>query len=74
MSLASPMEQWDAVAQFGFVLSLLALGAFVWFVIGSVRASRKITKLSGKPKCRRCGYSLIGNTSGTCPECGTPVG
>jgi hypothetical protein len=23
--------------------------------------------------CRRCGYSLAGNASGTCPECGTPV-
>jgi len=21
-------------------------------------------------ECRRCGYSLIGNTSGVCPECG----
>jgi hypothetical protein len=23
--------------------------------------------------CRRCGYNLTGNTSGVCPECGTPV-
>ncbi len=23
--------------------------------------------------CEQCGYDLIGNTSGTCPECGTPV-
>lgn len=23
--------------------------------------------------CRRCGYNLTGNTSGTCPECGTTV-
>ena len=23
--------------------------------------------------CRRCGYSLTGNVSGICPECGTPV-
>jgi hypothetical protein len=23
--------------------------------------------------CRSCGYSLTGNTSGVCPECGTPV-
>ena len=22
-------------------------------------------------ECRTCGYSLIGNTSGVCPECGT---
>jgi len=24
--------------------------------------------------CRSCGYDLRGNTSGTCPECGTPTG
>jgi hypothetical protein len=23
--------------------------------------------------CQSCGYNLTGNTSGTCPECGTPV-
>jgi len=22
-------------------------------------------------KCAKCGYSLVGNTSGSCPECGT---
>lgn len=25
------------------------------------------------PLCPQCGYSLRGNVSGTCPECGTPV-
>lgn len=24
-------------------------------------------------RCIQCGYSLIGNTSGRCPECGTPL-
>lgn len=24
--------------------------------------------------CKRCGYSLIGNISGVCPECGTKMG
>jgi hypothetical protein len=24
-------------------------------------------------RCLRCGYSLIGNTSGVCPECGRPA-
>ena len=23
--------------------------------------------------CRHCGYSLVGNTSGVCPECGKPT-
>ncbi len=26
------------------------------------------------PACPQCGYSLRGNVSGTCPECGRPVG
>lgn len=24
-------------------------------------------------ECRRCRYDLTGNTSGVCPECGTPI-
>ena len=27
----------------------------------------------GEPTCLRCGYCLVGNTSGVCPECGTSV-
>jgi len=23
--------------------------------------------------CQRCSYNLTGNTSGVCPECGTPI-
>ena len=34
---------------------------------------RMLTEL-GKPICTRCGYDLAGNTSGICPECGTPEG
>ncbi len=26
-----------------------------------------------KGYCRKCGYNLRGNTSGVCPECGTPL-
>src|SRR4051794_14225131 len=24
------------------------------------------------PRCPKCGYALVGNQSGTCPECGRP--
>lgn len=30
-------------------------------------------ELEALQKCHRCGYNLAGNTTGTCPECGTPV-
>ncbi|HPF40342.1 MAG TPA: hypothetical protein P5081_07810 [Phycisphaerae bacterium] len=29
--------------------------------------------IAQKSDCERCGYNLYGNTSGVCPECGTPV-
>ncbi|HXE51970.1 MAG TPA: hypothetical protein VN541_03100 [Tepidisphaeraceae bacterium] len=29
--------------------------------------------LIARHRCARCGYDLTGNTSGVCPECGTPV-
>jgi hypothetical protein len=29
--------------------------------------------LSDELQCLHCGYNLTGNTSGVCPECGTPV-
>ena len=52
---------WVAVA----VLAALPLyGAYCLVRFGRGR-------LSGG--CVRCGYSLTGNTSGVCPECGTPV-
>jgi hypothetical protein len=39
-------------------------------VLLTVRKSRR----SRRGLCRRCSYSLLtGNTSGVCPECGTPV-
>ncbi|MEW6252552.1 MAG: hypothetical protein AB1716_18090 [Planctomycetota bacterium] len=25
-------------------------------------------------RCHGCGYSLVGNVSGVCPECGRPTG
>ena len=30
-------------------------------------------ELRGRRCCARCGYDLTGNTSGVCPECGTPA-
>lgn len=31
-----------------------------------------LLRLLGPYRCRRCGYNLIGNVSGRCPECGEP--
>ncbi len=48
--------------------------AFVGGVIGHfVWRSHRLREESQLPRCRNCGYCLIGNTSGVCPECGLPL-
>ena len=34
----------------------------------------QLVRALGTNLCRHCGYSLIGNTTGICPECGTAEG
>ena len=33
----------------------------------------QVVRHLGTYRCRQCGYNLIGNVSGRCPECGTPT-
>jgi hypothetical protein len=50
----------------------LLLGIFAilpWYRTNAYRRE----KLKPMPGCRSCGYNLTGNTSGVCPECGTPT-
>lgn len=55
---------------------LLALAAALlpirWIVLYRGRWRREARLRAGG--CPVCGYSLTGNTSGTCPECGTMIG
>ena len=39
----------------------------------SISLLRRRSRRNLTASCRSCGYSLTGNTSGVCPECGTPV-
>ncbi len=48
------------------------------FVIGlptavSFYRARRSKSLGQRGVCERCGYDLTGNSSGVCPECGTPI-
>jgi hypothetical protein len=47
----------------------------IFFIVPAVLFVRSIFALHGgkHSRCLVCGYNLTGNTSGTCPECGTPV-
>jgi len=48
------------------LIGIAAIGAVpILLRIGSRRKRASI--------CRRCSYNLTGNTSGTCPECGTRI-
>jgi hypothetical protein len=56
-------------------VAILWVGALVR---GVLRAREGVRLLRGHRRLRRgccpaCGYDLTGNTSGTCPECGTAV-
>jgi hypothetical protein len=42
-----------------------------WF---SGHLAERSEKLKPTGLCRKCGYSLTGNISGVCPECGEKVG
>jgi hypothetical protein len=50
------------------VSALLGVLPFCWFV----RWQRHRTRIA-RNLCAICSYSLTGNTSGVCPECGTPI-
>src|SRR4051812_9720628 len=60
-----------AFAEF-FAVALLTvsfLAAIYWLMfLGMTRSHRR----AREGLCLHCGYSLRGNVSGVCPECGTP--
>ena len=53
------------------IVLVLAFAAypFIAFVRGPLRRYRR----AKAGCCRKCGYSLVGNVSGVCPECGTSI-
>jgi hypothetical protein len=46
--------------------TLFAVVPLMWFTLRSRR-------FTGPGRCPTCGYNVTGNTSGVCPECGTPT-
>ena len=40
---------------------------------GSIHKRRRRASAVRRGKCLACAYDLTGNTSGTCPECGSPI-
>ena len=63
-------KSWDEL-KLGLPYWLLtaAFAILPWRWYSAHRRSKRLSEPS--PSCKTCGYSLTGNTSGTCPECGT---
>lgn len=49
------------------LLPICVLAIILWLYL------RSPLRRFSKNQCMECGYLLIGNTSGICPECGTPI-
>jgi ABC-type ATPase with predicted acetyltransferase domain len=54
------------------VAAILTLLPLVW-LYGLHWRDRRAQRIAAG-RCATCGYSLTGNLSGICPECGTRVG
>jgi len=69
-----PVRAWTVAVPSWLLLAVLAPLPAVWIgtLIGRFRAYRR-RRLSDCTHCYTCGYNLTGNTSGVCPECGSPV-
>jgi hypothetical protein len=59
------------------LVQVMLRGRLFWFVIMALFSTSLVLLLPREPRdvmlCFECGYSLIGNLSGICPECGTPI-
>jgi hypothetical protein len=67
---------WYGAEFVSFDISTLALLAFFVAVPWAATAWIYVTGDPPMPEpntCAKCGYCLIGNESGRCPECGTPI-
>ena len=54
-----------------FLLALLTGAVPLFWLVRTIAITRRTRRCP--LVCRVCGYNLTGNTSGVCPECGTPI-
>jgi hypothetical protein len=64
-ALLDPAVEWEVTLPYWLLLTGAAIPTtWLW---------RRRRRRYSPGKCRECGYNLTGNTSGRCPECGTPI-
>lgn len=66
LTVKSPAPAMVRIAYWPPVFGFAIIGIFSWIV----RLRRVLASGFGRRRCARCGYSLHGNVSGVCPECG----
>jgi len=60
--------------EFRLYVALLGGAWFLWALLRGGSAPRPLRALEQPPRCRRCGYVIIGIApDGRCPECSVPV-
>jgi hypothetical protein len=75
-----PDRAWQAFCTFLFLLILVGATCLVHLIMGAIwdfpmlhrEAARD--RRASQGQCVGCGYPLIGNVSGICPECGLRKG
>lgn len=72
LGLVSLVRQGNVAPLFS-ISGVLVLLAVTWHLISRRTWLRYDMERRDRSRCRQCGYSLTGNTSGMCPECGTPI-
>jgi hypothetical protein len=70
------------VATAFYILAIIGLGGLFLAAVMMIMSAERQSLADDSPlsrsrmligECRRCGYNLNKNTSGVCPECGTPL-
>jgi hypothetical protein len=70
----APLSFWERMGLWAAVIpNLLFYGALGAGVAWGFRRPAKTASSDESPQCQKCGYSLRGNVSGVCPECGRAI-
>jgi len=69
LTIGRPALRTDVVIHFWFIFVFLASPTGIIWLSDITRFVRR----NGPGSCQECGYCLLGNVSGICPECGTPI-
>lgn len=66
-----PNSDWTIFVSCPFYVPFLVFAAYPTFAF--IRGPLRRHNREKRNLCLNCGYSLTGNVSGNCPECGTPT-